>query len=252
MIKISVFVLKGKTILIFLVLTVFILMGFVSFDSINVFNAGSRNLPVYSVERNDKKASITFNCAWNDEDIDSILSTLNKYNVKATFFIVGDWAEKFPDALKKINDQGHEIGGHSYNHKDYALLSSAQIKEDLEKCDDSIKKVTGKTPVLYRVPSGSYNNNAISALEENGKIAVQWSADSIDYNDASAEDIYERSIRLEKGGILLMHNGTKNTYVALNRVLDNLCKRFEIVLVSELLYPDNFKLDANGRMHSLE
>ena len=252
MIKISVFVLKGKRILLFLVLSVCIMIGLFSFDSINVFNAGNRNLPVYSVERNDKKVSVTFNCAWNDEDINSILATLDKYNIKATFFIVGDWAEKFPDALKKIKEYGHEIGGHSYNHKDYAHLSVSQIKEDLKKCDEAIKKVTGEAPILYRVPSGSYNNNAISALEESGKIAIQWSADSIDYNDASAEDIYERSIKLDCGGILLMHNGTKNTATALNRVLDNLCGRFEPVLVSELLYPDNFKIDANGRMHSLD
>ncbi len=248
MIKISVFVFKGKTILLFLVLTVLIVTGFFSFDTVNVFKSGNRNIPVYSVERDDNKVSLTFNCAWNDEDIDSILKTLDKYNIKATFFIVGDWAENFPDALKKIKDNNHEIGGHSYNHKDYASLSSSQIKEDLKKCDEAIKKVTGEAPVLYRVPSGSYNNNAISALEENGKIAVQWSADSIDYNDASAEDIYNRCTKLEKGGILLMHNGTKNTSLALNRVLDNLCGRFEPVKVSELLYTQDFKIDANGRM----
>ena len=252
MIKISIFVLKGKKLLLFLILSVCILTGLFSFDSMSVFNSGNRNLPVYSVERNDKKVALTFNCAWNDNDIDSILKTLEKYNVKCTFFIVGDWAEKFPSALTKIKEQGHEIGGHSYNHKDYAHLSSEQIKEDLQKCDEAIKNVTGEAPVLYRVPSGSYNNNAISALEKNGKIAIQWSKDSIDYNDASAEDIYNRSIKLEKGGILLMHNGTKNTATALNRVLDNLCGRFEPVPVSELLYSDNFNLDASGRMHSLD
>lgn len=252
MIKISVFVLKGKTLLIFLLLTVFILFGFFSFNTVNVFNTGNRNIPVYSVERKDKKVSVTFNCAWNDKDIDSILNTLDRYNVKATFFVVGDWVIKYPDALKKIKDKGHEIGAHSYNHKDYTKLSSSEIKEDLTKCDEVIENVTGEIPVLYRVPSGSYNNNAIATLEDNGKIAVQWSADSIDYNDALAEDIYNRSIKLEKGGILLMHNGTKNTSLALNRVLDNLCKRFELVVVSELLYSDNFKIDANGRMHSID
>lgn len=227
-------------------------MGIFAFGTAEVFLVNNRNIPVYSVEREDNRASITFNCAWNDDDIDDILATLKKYNVKATFFIVGNWAEKYPESLKKIHSQGHEIGSHSYNHKDYAAISADEITNDIKKCDNVIKNIIGIAPKLLRVPSGSYNNNAISAIEQNEKIAIQWSADSIDYNDASADDIYQRSIKLEHGGILLMHNGTKNTAIALDRVLDNLSKRFELVLVSDLLYDDNFKLDVNGRMHKTE
>ncbi len=245
----NVFVFKGRHFIVMMLALFALFAGYFSARSISVFNAGNRNLPVYSVARDDNKAAVTFNCAWNDSDIDSILSTLKSYNVKATFFIVGDWAEKYPESLKKIADSGHEIGGHSYDHKDYAKLSESEIKEDIKKCDEAIKKVIGKAPTLYRVPSGSYNNAAISAIEDCGKIAIQWSADSIDYNDASAEDIYNRSIKLEKGGILLMHNGTKNTAIALNRLLDTLAKNLELVSVSEILYADNFKIDANGCMH---
>lgn len=245
----NVFVVKGKYFIVMLLSVFALFAGFFSAHSISVFMSGNRNLPIYSVDRKDNNACITFNCAWNDSDIDSILSTLKSYDIKATFFIVGDWAEKYPESLKKISVAGHEIGGHSYNHKDYAKLSEAEIKEDIKKCDEAIKKVIGVSPVLYRVPSGSYNNTAISAIEASKKIAIQWSADSIDYNDASAEDIYNRSIKLEKGGILLMHNGTKNTAVSLNRLLDTLTKRLDLVSVSELIYTDNFKIDANGCMH---
>lgn len=244
----NVFTVKGKYLFLSFLLLISAISCVFGVKTAEVFKFGERNLPVYSVKRDDKLVALTFNCAWNDSDIDSILKSLNQYNVKATFFIVGDWAEKYPDALKKISDAGHEIGAHSYNHKDYAKLSKKEITEDIKKCDDAISAVTGKAPVLYRVPSGSYNNNAISTLEENKKIAIQWSCDSIDYNDASAESIYERCIKLDSGGILLMHNGTKNTAVALPRILDTLIKKFTPVPVGELLYYDNFSIDATGKM----
>lgn len=241
----KIFTFKAKySVLIILVLA--FSCGF--FTSVPVFNTGNRNIPVYSVERPENYASLTFNCAWDNHDIDKILDTLSKYNVKSTFFIVGDWAEKYPESLAKISDAGHEIGAHSYNHKDYAKLSEVEIEEDIKKCDEVISKITNVAPMLYRVPSGSYNNNAISTLEKCGKIPIQWSCDTIDYNDASAEEIYNRAIKLEKGGILLMHTGTKNTAVALSRILDTLSKRFEIVTVGKLLYKDEFIVDEAGRM----
>lgn len=241
----KIFTFKAKYSVLFILVLAFS-CGF--FTSVPVFNAGNRNIPVYSVERPENYASITFNCAWDNHDIDKVLDTLFKYNVKATFFIVGDWAEKHPDSLAKIYDAGHEIGAHSYDHKDYAKLSTSEIKEDIKKCDGVISKVINTTPKLYRVPSGSYNNNAIETLEKCGKIPVQWSCDTIDYNDASAEDIYKRAIKLEKGGILLMHTGTKNTAVALSRILDTLTKNFQLVPVGELLYSDDFTVDATGLM----
>lgn len=231
-----------------IVLIIAFASGFFFKDTISVFNAGKRNIPVYSVEKDESFASLTFNCAWDNHDIDKILELLSQYNAKATFFIVGDWAEKYPDSLKKIYDAGHEIGAHSYDHKDYAKLSSTEICEDIKKCDAAISSVIGNIPTLYRVPSGSYNNNAIYVLEECGKIPIQWSCDTIDYNDAEAESIYNRAIKLEKGGILLMHTGTKNTALALNRILDTLSKRFELVTVGELLYKDNFIVDSTGQM----
>lgn len=241
----KIFTFKAKYSVLFILVLAFS-CGF--FTSVPVFNAGNRNIPVYSVERPENYASITFNCAWDSHDIDKVLDTLLKYNVKATFFIVGDWAEKYPDSLAKIYDAGHEIGAHSYDHKDYAKLSTSEIEDDIKKCDEVISNVINTTPKLYRVPSGSYNNNAILTLEKCGKIPVQWSCDTIDYNDASAEDIYKRAIKLEKGGILLMHTGTKNTAVALNRILDTLTKNFQLVPVGELLYSDDFTVDATGLM----
>ncbi len=247
MIFINVFVLKFKHLAAITLLLVLAVM-FIATGSTTVFKSGNRNLPVYSVEVSEPKAAVTFNCAWGNEDIETILSTLERYEVKATFFIVGDWAEKYPESVKMIADAGHEIGGHSYNHKDYTKLPSDQITDDLRKNDEAIQKACGITPVLFRVPSGSYNNNVIEVIEASGKVCIQWSTDSIDYNDAEAEDIFKRSSKLEKGGILLMHTGTKNTALALTRILDNLKGKYDLVKVSDLLYKDNFQVDATGKM----
>ena len=82
-----------------------------------------RIIPIYSVRRSDNAISVTFDCAWGAQDIDNILSTLKKHNCKATFFVLGTWAEEYPDAIKKIVKEGHEIGNHSYNHTHYTTMT---------------------------------------------------------------------------------------------------------------------------------
>ncbi len=214
------------------------------------FQSGNRNLPVYSVEREDNFIALTFNCAWGDEDIDQILSALSDKNAKATFFLVGEWAEKYPESAKKIADAGHELGGHSYNHKDYAKLSADEVGSDAAKTAEIIKSATGKDAKLVRAPSGSYNNSAIEALENAGFIPIQWSVDSIDYGGAEKDSIIKRvTDKTKAGDIILMHTGTENTALALPEILENLCGRYELCTVSELLYGENSYVDNAGKMH---
>ena len=75
-----------------------------------------KKLPIYNVQTDEKKVAFTMNCAWNADDIDQILKTLEENDVKITFFMVGDWVDKYPEAVKKISDAGHEIGNHSNTH----------------------------------------------------------------------------------------------------------------------------------------
>lgn len=216
-----------------------------------VFWSGSRNLPLYSVERDDNVISLTFNCAWGGEDIEKILKTLEEYNVKATFFVVGEWAEKYPGQLMLIKDAGHELGGHSYNHKDYQSLTKEAIKEDIQKTAEAVNKACGEVIKLIRVPSGSYNSEVISAIEEEGYIPIQWSVDSIDYGDADSDGIFRRATsKIVGGDIILMHTGTKNTALTLPRILDSLTKEFGFLKVSELINKDEFYVDNNGKMKS--
>ena len=138
-------------------------------------------LPIYNVQTEEKKVALTMNCAWNADDIDSILKTLNDNNVKITFFMVGDWIEKFPEAVKKINNAGHEIASHSNTHPHVNNLSYEKNIEEIEKSNDKIEKITGQRTKIYRAPYGEYNDTVIKAANSKGYYTIQWNLDTLDY-----------------------------------------------------------------------
>ena len=205
-------------------------------------------VPIYSVDTKENKLSLTMNCAWNADDIDSILATLDKYKIKITFFMVGDWVDKYPEAVKKISDAGHEIANHSDNHKHVNNLSYEDNVKEIINCSDKIKKITGKATTLYRGPYGEYNNTVVKAANDNGHKMIQWSVDTLDYNGLDAEQMWDRlKNKINNGSIILMHNGTENTAKALGSIIENIEKKgFKIVPVSDLIYSDNYTIDANG------
>ena len=122
------------------------------------------------------------NCDWNADDIDKILTVLKENNTKITFFMVGDWIEKFPEAVKKISDEGHEIASHSNTHPHVNNLTYEQNIEEIEKSNDKIEQITGKRTNIYRTPYGEYNNTVIKAANDKGYYTIQWSLDTLDYS----------------------------------------------------------------------
>lgn len=137
----------------------------------------AKKLPIYNVDTSEQKIAFTMNCAWNADDIDSILATLEKHNVHITFFMVGDWVDKYPEAVKKISDAGHEIANHSDGHKHVNNLSIEENEKEVKICSDKIEAITGKRTTLYRGPYGEYNNTVIQAAENQNHITIQWSLD---------------------------------------------------------------------------
>ena len=106
------------------VLVLFFVAGNIKEEKVVETVSGSKKLlPIYNVETDEKKVAFTMNCAWNADDIDSILETLEKNNVKITFFMVGEWIDKYQEAVKKISEAGHEIANHSDTHKHVNNLS---------------------------------------------------------------------------------------------------------------------------------
>ena len=220
-------------------------------NSIQTSNNASKLLPIYSVDTEEKKIALTINCAWNADDIDLILETLSKNNVKATFFIVGDWANKFPDSLRKIAESGNEIANHSYSHPHVNNLDYEKNVEQIKKCSDIIKSLTGNPTTLYRGPYGEYNDTVVKSASDCKLKMIQWSIDTLDYNGLSGEEMWQRiEPKLEKGSIILMHNGTENTALSLDMIIKNIKEKgYELVTVSDLIYEDDYMIDSNGVQH---
>ncbi len=243
----KVFILTRKKLILLSVLLVSSLLA-VGFNTVISVSNNQREIPIYSVERNDKKIALTFNSAWGDEDIEKILEVLDKHNKKATFFVVGTWAEKYPDSLKKIQAGGHEIAGHSYNHGHYKKMSYQEIITDLEKCDKAIEDVIGKDISLFRGGYGEYTDDVIKAAKTTGRTYIQWSVDSIDYKAKSGEEIIKRvTNKTSAGDIILMHTGTEFTAECLDSLITQLSENFDLTTVSDLIYTENFTIDHSGR-----
>ena len=208
-----------------------------------------RKLPIYCVETEEKKIAVTFDAAWSAEDTDEIIGILKKHNAKATFFAVGDWVEKNPEAVKKLYNAGHEIGNHSDTHPSFSQINREEIKSEILNCNKKVERITGVEPKLVRAPSGDYDNKSIEVTESLDMKMIQWDVDSLDWKKLSVDEMYGRVVsKTQKGSILLFHNGVENTPEALDKILEKLEKDgYEFVTVSELIYWDNYEIDHMGR-----
>ena len=134
-----------------------------------VFTGGTvRKLPIYSVETEEKKISISFDCAWGTDYTDALLEVLERENVRATFFMVEFWAEKYPEYVKKIDEKGHEIGTHSATHSYMSKLGEERIREEIASSSQAIEAVTGKKTELFRPPYGDYDDLLIQTVGDMG------------------------------------------------------------------------------------
>ncbi|MCM1307137.1 MAG: polysaccharide deacetylase family protein [Butyrivibrio sp.] len=214
-------------------------------------NISKRELPIYSVDTEEKKVALSFDAAWGNEDTHTLLDILAKHDVHVTFFMTGGWIESYPDDVKAIAAAGHDLGNHSENHKEMSKLNGKQCEEELMEPHDKVKALTGEDMFLFRPPYGDYNDNLIKSAEKCGYYTIQWDVDSLDWKDYGADNIVSRVLNhknLRNGSIILMHNGAKYTKDALERVIVGLREQgYTIVPISELIYTDNYTIDNTGR-----
>ena len=214
-----------------------------------VFYGGNLSkLPIYSVETEEKKIAISFDCAWGVDYTDKLLSAMEKENVRCTFFCVEFWSEKYPEYLKKISEHGHEIGTHSATHPKMSTLGAAAIDKELSTSVAAIEKVTGKKVELFRPPFGDYDDLLIERATAAGLYTIQWSVDSLDWKDLSASEIEKRVIsRVKNGSIVLFHNQGSHTFEAVPNIIKTLKGRgYEFVPIGELIYKENYSIRPDG------
>lgn len=213
--------------------------------------AAKRILPVYSVERDDRVISISFDASWGGDQTMRILDLLDEYNAKATFFLVGIWVDKYPELVKEIHDRGHEIGNHSSKHPHMTKISESRMRQELSDMAEKLEAITGEKPTLFRPPYGDYNNTVVSVARSEGYEVVQWSIDSLDWKNKGAADLIRRATtNVAPGDIVLFHNDSKYILDALPTILKTYHQQgFTLIPVGELLLEGNTTIDVQGRQH---
>lgn len=226
---------------------VILLLPFCNGNILSVLNT-NRELPIYSVEKKEKEIAITFDSAWGNEDLAEIIDVLELYECKATFFVVGDFLDKYPDDVKKLSEKGHQIANHSDNHAHYNKLSRDEMINDMNACDEKIKKITGVQNNIFRAPYGEYNNLLVRTCSETNRYCIQWDVDSLDWKGLTEAQMEERIFKkLKNGSIVLFHNGAPNTAKSLPNILNRMKNEgYTFKTVGELIYKDNYYIDNEG------
>lgn len=162
-----------------------------------------------------------------------IMDSLEKYNGRATFFVVGNRVSTYKTEIKRMYDNGHEIGNHTYEHKYLTKLNAAEIRSQIDRCNSAIAAVTGEAPGLVRLPGGLKNATVL----ENVKFPiVMWNIDTLDWKTRNAQSTYDAVMsKVKDGDIILMHEIHAPSGDAAVRLIPDLtAKGFQLVTVSEL------------------
>ena len=181
-------------------------------------------------------ASLMFNVYQNTEQVEQILDILDAYGVKASFFIGGVWAQDNQELVKRIHDEGHDVGNHGYLHKLPTKAGPETTAAEIRRTNALLEQITGAPVTLYAPPSGDFDSDTASIAAQEGCLTILWSADTIDWRDQDAGLITDRALtKTQEGGFLLMHP-TQATVQALPGIIDGLReKNLLLIPVSQSL-----------------
>ena len=232
----------------FLMTTIILLFGMVYGIRYICYKQEDTNMPIYKVDTEEKKISLSFDVAWGSNNIEDILEILDKHNAKATFFLVGSWIDDNEELVKKIHSKGHELGNHSNTHSNTTILEDKEIVEGIQLTTDKISKLVGEDVNLYRPPFGEIDDNTMEICKSLGYQVVKWDIDSLDWKEIGAHNITDRVIRnSQPGSIVLFHANVNGIKYYLDDILTKLEQNnYKAVSVSDLIYQDNYTVDSNG------
>lgn len=196
--------------------------------------------PVYKSKKNaSQKIALTFDDGPHPVYTPKILDILNEYGIKATFFIIGQNAEYYPDVLRRIEAEGHEIGNHTYYHRHLNGLSPERIKSDITLCGKAIYDICGYPTTLFRPPEGVLPDSIRGYAEAEDYKVILWSVDTHDWTHRPAAEIFTVvKSKITSGDIILMHDYVTRspTPGALRLIIPYLLEGgYRFVTVSELL-----------------
>lgn len=195
---------------------------------------------VKSVANSKNQIALTFDDGPHPSETLKILDILDKYNVKATFFVVGKHVNWYPKSVIEASERGHEIGNHTYTHPNINSLSKKAIIDEIKSCEEVILEKTGKRPAVFRPPFGNFDKDMMEEVSrETGYTTILWSSvDVKDWQNPSPELMSRQIIENTKSGdIVLLHDySTESTVKSLETIIPSLIQRgYQFVTVSELL-----------------
>jgi len=203
---------------------------------------GWREHVVYSVPTASKVVALTYDDGPNLVYTRKILDILDRYHVKATFFMVGKNMDEYPDIVRDVVSRGHVVGNHTYTHPhDIDLDTQGQMIRELDRCEQVIERLTGSRAHLFRPPRGLVDGSALAIADEEGYTTILWTV-CADHHDAPTPKLMaERVLKyVRPGAIILAHDGETGIrwkdVAATPLIIDGLRKRgYRFVTVPELL-----------------
>ncbi|MEK4485304.1 polysaccharide deacetylase family protein [Psychrobacillus sp. FSL H8-0484] len=201
-------------------------------------NDDANEKPIAKEEKPDastsgKRVALTFDDGPHPKNTLKIIDLLDKYDAKATFFMLGNRVDFYPEIAKKVADEGHELGNHTWNHKDLTTLSKEEGIQEVEKTNETIKSATGREPTAFRPPYGAVNEQIQNSI---GSPTYLWTIDTLDWKSHNPNEILKIvKENVKDGSIILMHDIHDTSVQAVEPILKYLkAEGYEIVPVSEL------------------
>ena len=202
--------------------------------------AAADSTAVYRHDNNSKRIALTFDDGPHYKYTAEILDILKEYGAKATFFVVGELAERYPELILRELAEGHEVGNHTWSHPKMAKLTNDQLKNEILHTERLLNEIADYRPKLFRPPEGSFKKSSEELAESNDYTLILWTVDTRDWAHTPVEQIAEMvENETEAGSIILCHDfigRDSPTPDALRKFIPALLdKGFEFVTVSELL-----------------
>jgi len=228
------------TVLVFITLMPAADVGTVEASTETDIGTEEEKLPIESQELPLKLVALTFDDG-PSAYTESLLDKLNNHGVTATFFVIGNNAERYPDTISRMGEEGFEIGIHTYSHQDLTSKNADDIQLEISKTMDVISNATGNiVPALLRPPYGNYNKSVQGICADNGLSLVLWSVDTLDWESRDVDSIINTAFysthSIQDGSIVLMHDLYETTVNAVDSLIEKLKEDgYTFVTVSQML-----------------
>ncbi|HEY3377057.1 MAG TPA: polysaccharide deacetylase family protein [Armatimonadota bacterium] len=184
-----------------------------------------------------KQIALTFDDGPHPLYTPQILDILAKEKVKATFFVIGEMADKYPNLVQAELNAEHNIGNHTYHHVNLTKILEPDIATEIKACGEALQRITGKAPYLFRPPGGDYDTGVAATSEALGYTIVLWTDDPGDYASPGEQVILQRALKQARnGGIILIHDGVQQTINILPKLITTLKKQgYQFVAIDEMM-----------------